>query len=67
MVTLAELLRYAQWLEQADPGFLAMVIAIETGKDYRDRDLEDQIACLVELFGLHGVASILGYVSRRLN
>ena len=61
MVTLVGLLRYARWLEQADPGFLAMVIAIETGKDYSGDDLVDQIACLVELFGLQGVASIVGF------
>ncbi len=60
MVTAAEILRYAIWLEEIDPSFLPLVIRIKTGEDYRDRDLLDRVARLVEIFGLHGAAQIIG-------
>jgi hypothetical protein len=60
MATTADILRYAGWLEQLDPGFLALVIFVETKQDYRERKLLDKVARLIELFGLDGVANIVG-------
>jgi hypothetical protein len=60
LATVVKLLEYAHWLEEADPGFLALVILTETGEDYRDRDIVSQVARLIELFGTDGVALILG-------
>ena len=37
-----------------------MIILAEAGKDYRDRDLLDQVACLIEIFGVAGAAQIVG-------
>ena len=45
------------------PGFIAMVILFERGEDYRDRDLLDQVARLIELFGVAGAAQIVGCAS----
>lgn len=53
-------LRYARWLEEISPGFLANAIRMETGEDYGKRDLLDQVACLIEIFGVAGVADIVG-------
>lgn len=60
MATTASIVRYARWLEELDPGFLALVISAETKEDYRERELLDQVARLIELFGLDGVANIVG-------
>jgi hypothetical protein len=60
MLSTVGILEYACWLEEIDPGFLAMVILAEAGKDYRDRDLLDQVACLIEIFGVAGTAQIVG-------
>jgi hypothetical protein len=51
---------YARWLENIAPGFVATVILCETGEEYRDRDLLDQVARLIELFGVAGAAQIVG-------
>jgi len=37
-----------------------MIILAEKGEDYRDRDLLDQVACLIEIFGVAGAAQIVG-------
>jgi hypothetical protein len=60
MATTACILRYARWLDNIAPGFLATVILCETGEDYRDRDLLDQVARLIEIFGVAGAAQIVG-------
>jgi hypothetical protein len=60
MLTTAGILEYACWLEKIAPGFIATVILAEAGKDYRDRDLLDQVACLIEIFGVAGAAQIVG-------
>jgi len=60
MATTVDILRYARWLEEMAPGFIAMVIKAETGEDYRDRDLLDQVARLIEIFGVTGAAKIVG-------
>jgi hypothetical protein len=60
MTTTQCILRYAHWLEELSPGFLAAVILMETGEDYAHRDLLDQVARLIELFGVAGVADIVG-------
>jgi hypothetical protein len=36
------------------------VITTETGEDYRDRDLLDQVARVIEIFGVAGTAKIVG-------
>jgi hypothetical protein len=53
-------LEYARWIEQIAPGFIAMIILAERGEDYRDRDLLDQVTCLIEIFGVAGAAQIVG-------
>jgi hypothetical protein len=60
MVVTTHILRYARWLEDLSPGFLANAIFMETGEDYAGRDLLDQVAKLIELFGVIGVAEIVG-------
>lgn len=60
VVTVAGIMRYARWLEEIEPGFLALVIAIETGDDYCERDLIDQVARVIEIFGMDGAAQIVG-------
>jgi hypothetical protein len=60
MATTRCILRYAGWLEEVSPGFLAEAILMETGEDYTGRDLLDQLARLIELFGVIGVAEIVG-------
>ena len=60
MVTTQRILRYAVWLEELSPGFLADAILTETGEDYTARDLLDQVAKLIEIFGVIGVAEIVG-------
>ena len=60
MATIDGILEYARWLEEIAPGFIAMVILSERGEDYRDRDLLDQVACLIEIFGVVGAAQIVG-------
>jgi len=60
MATINGILEYARWLEEIAPGFIAMVILSERGEDYRDRDLLDQVACLIEIFGVAGAAQIVG-------
>ncbi len=59
VVTTQNILRYARWLEDLSPGFLANAIFMETGED-AGRDLLDQVAKLIELFGVIGVAEIVG-------
>ena len=60
MPTTAGIFEYACWLEQIAPGFIALIILAEAGKDYRDRDLSDQVARLIEIFGVAGAARIVG-------
>jgi len=60
MLTTAGIFEYARWLEEIDPGFIAMIILAEAGRDYRERDLLDQVACLIEIFGVAGAAQIVG-------
>jgi len=60
MLTTAGIFEYARWLEEIDPGFIAMIILAEAGKDYRDRHLLDQVAYLIEIFGVAGAAQIVG-------
>jgi hypothetical protein len=60
MATTQCILRYARWLEDICPGFLAAAILMETGENYAQRDLLDQIARLVEIFGVVGAADIVG-------
>jgi hypothetical protein len=57
---MAHTLLYARWLENIALGFIAAVIFCETGEDYRDRDLLDQVAHLIEIFGVAGAAQIVG-------
>ena len=52
MVTTKDIFRYACWLAEIDPGFLALVLSMETGEDYRDRDIMDQVSKLIEIFGI---------------
>lgn len=59
-VTTQRILRYANWLEDVSPGFLAKVILVETGADYARRDLLDCVARIIEIFGLAGAAEIVG-------
>ena len=60
MATVAGILRYAQWLQELDPDLLITIILIETGEDYRERDLMAQVTCLIEIFGLEGAGLIVG-------
>jgi hypothetical protein len=60
MLTTAGIFEHARWLEEIAPGFIAMIILAESGKDYRDQDLFDQVACLIEIFGITGAAQIVG-------
>ena len=60
MATIDGILLYARWIEEISPGFIAMVIMAERGDDYRDRDLIDQVAYLIEIFGVAGAAQIVG-------
>jgi hypothetical protein len=60
MATTASILLYARWLENIAPRFIVTVILCETGEDYRDRDLLDQVAHLIEIFGVAGAAQIVG-------
>jgi hypothetical protein len=67
MATTQCILRYAAWLEQIAPGFLASTIFIETGENYAQRDLLDRIARLIEIFGVVGAADIVGCPRRCRN
>ena len=60
MTTTSSILEYARWIEEIAPGFIAMVILAERGENYRDRDLFDQVARLIEIFGIAGAARIVG-------
>ena len=60
MATIDGILAYARWIEEVSPGFIAIVIMAERGEDYRDRDLLDQVAYLIEIFGVAGAAQIVG-------
>jgi hypothetical protein len=60
MATTSSILEYARWIEEIAPGFIAMVILAERGENYRDRDLFDQVARLIEIFGIAGAAQIVG-------
>jgi hypothetical protein len=60
VATAASIFKYARWLDEIAPGFLALVILIETGEDYQERDLLDQVARLIEIFGVTGAAQIVG-------
>ena len=58
--TTRRIVKFARWLEEIDPGFLAMVISAETGEDFRGRDLLDRVAHVIEIFGVAGAAQIVG-------
>jgi hypothetical protein len=60
MATTSSVLEYACWIEEFAPGFIAMVILAERGENYRDRDLIDQVARLIEILGIAGAAQIVG-------
>jgi hypothetical protein len=60
MITTKRMMEFAVWLDEIDPGFLVMVISTETGEDYRGRHLLDQVARVVEIFGVAGAAEIAG-------
>ena len=60
MFTTQRIVEFALWLEEIDPGFLATVISAEPGDDYRARDLLDQVARVIEIFGVLGAAKIVG-------
>jgi len=60
MITTRHIIEFARWFEEISPGFLVSVIAAETGEDYRDRDVLDQMACLIEINGLLPAAEIVG-------
>jgi len=60
VATTESIAQYARLLERLDPGFLALVIFVETREDYRARSLLDQVARLIEIFGLAGAALIVG-------
>jgi len=60
MATTSSILEYARWIEEIAPGFIAMVILAERGENYRERDLFDQVARLIEIFGIAGAAQIVG-------
>jgi hypothetical protein len=60
MITTQRIVEFAGWLEEIAPGFLATVISAETGEDYRGRDLLDQVARVIEIFGVAGAAKIVG-------
>src|SRR6516164_9818549 len=60
LATTDGILEYARWIEEIAPGFIALIILAERGEDYRDRDLLDQVACLIEIFGVAGAAQIVG-------
>ena len=60
MATTSSILEYARWIEEIAPGFIAMVILAERDENYRDRDLFDQVARLIEIFGIAGAAQIVG-------
>jgi len=60
MVKTQRILQHARWLEEIAPGFIAMIILVESGDDYRDRDLLDQVIRLIEIFGMAGAAQIVG-------
>jgi len=60
MATTSSILEYARWIEELAPGFIAMVILAERGENYRNRDLFDQVARLIEIFGIAGAAQIVG-------
>ena len=66
MATVAGVLRYARRLQEISAGFLAEVVSVETGEDYRNRDLLDQVARLIEIFGIDGAADIVGCPLRPL-
>jgi len=60
MATTSSVLEYARWIEEIAPGFIAMVILAERGENYRNRDLFEQVARLIEIFGIAGAARIVG-------
>jgi hypothetical protein len=60
MATTSSIVEYARWIEEIAPGFIAMVILAERGENYRDRELFDQVARLIEIFGIAGAAQIVG-------
>ena len=60
MATTDAILEYARWIEEIAPGFIASIILAERGEDYRARDLLDQVARLIEIFGIAGAAQVVG-------
>ena len=60
MATTSSVLEYARWIEEIAPGFIAMVILAERGENYRNRVLFEQVARLIEIFGIAGAARIVG-------
>jgi hypothetical protein len=60
MATTEHILRYARFLDEIWPGFIAEAIWIETGEDFSGRELLAQVAKLIEIFGVIGAAEIVG-------
>lgn len=64
MTTTRRILRDAYRAEEMSPGTLAHVLLMETAEDYGRRDVLDQVARLVEIFGVamvaRGVSSRVG-------
>jgi hypothetical protein len=60
VVTAGAILRYARYLEEIEPELLTTIIRLETGEDYRKRDLLDKVTRLIEIFGLEGARLIVG-------
>jgi hypothetical protein len=60
VAVIARILWHASWLEEIQPHFLALLILVETGENYYGRDLLDQVARLIEIFGIEGAARIVG-------
>jgi hypothetical protein len=60
LATTAKIFLYVRWLEEIAPEFLVQMILIQTGEDYRNCDLLDQTARLIEIFGVDGAAQIVG-------
>jgi hypothetical protein len=60
MITIKRIIEFAGRLEDIAPGFLISVISAETREDYRRRDVLDQVARVIEIFGVTGAAEIVG-------
>jgi hypothetical protein len=60
MITTKRTVEFARWLDEIAPGFLITVISAETGEKFQGRDLLDQVARVIEIFGVAGAAKIVG-------